>query len=382
MAEYGSYHRPDRADRRSSAADPAESGRPAAGCWPGPGAPWSSTTGRAPMPRSGSPRRSRPRGGRALPLGADIADPHQVDAMVGRAVEEFGGLDFLVANAGIWTGGAVEALTDADWARMIGVNLTGTFHLVRAAVPHLRAREGAGMVFIASTAGQRGEAFHSHYAASKGGLIAFTRSLAVELAPIRVNVVAPGWIRTDMSGGFAPAREHRRIAQGADSAGRPGRPRGRRRTGGVSPLAPRAPHHRSGAERQRRIGSALSRPGRDPASPSLVRTALARGAADRVEVSDWPRPATAGSRREPAEHAQAARHRGVADQGPNAQAVPGRGLHRQLQRRPHPRPAGQRRRDPRRLQEGSLGPPGGERGRTTSPRSTSCTATRRSGSPS
>jgi 3-oxoacyl-[acyl-carrier protein] reductase len=138
-------------------------------------------------------------GGRAVPFGADIADPRQVDAMVGRTVEEFGGLDFLVANAGIWTGGAVEALTDADWARMIGVNLTGTFHLVRAVVPQLRAREGTGMVFIASTAAQRGEAFHSHYAASKGGLIAFTRSLAVELAPIRVNVVAPGWIRTDMS---------------------------------------------------------------------------------------------------------------------------------------------------------------------------------------
>jgi 3-oxoacyl-[acyl-carrier protein] reductase len=138
-------------------------------------------------------------GGRALPVGADIANPHQVDALVGRAVEEFGGLDFLVANAGIWSGGAVDALTDADWARMIGVNLTGTFHLVRASVPHLRGRDGSAMVFISSTAGQRGEAFHSHYAASKGALFAFTRSLAVELAPTRVNVVAPGWVRTDMT---------------------------------------------------------------------------------------------------------------------------------------------------------------------------------------
>ncbi len=141
----------------------------------------------------------RARGGRALPVGADVANPHQVGAMVEQAVQEFGGLDFLVANAGIWTGGPVESLTDADWARMIGVNLTGTFHLVRAVVPHLRARAGAGMVFIGSTAGQRGEASHSHYAASKGALIAFTRSLAVELAPIRVNLVSPGWIRTDMS---------------------------------------------------------------------------------------------------------------------------------------------------------------------------------------
>ncbi|NTU47661.1 MAG: SDR family oxidoreductase, partial [Syntrophobacteraceae bacterium] len=68
-----------------------------------------------------------------------------------------------------------------------------------ACVPHLRARPGTGIVFVGSTAGQRGEAFHSHYAATKGGLISFTRSLAVELAPVRVNLVAPGWIRTDMS---------------------------------------------------------------------------------------------------------------------------------------------------------------------------------------
>lgn len=138
-------------------------------------------------------------GGRAIALGADVANPHLVDAMVTETVEEFGGVDFLVANAGIWAGGAIESLTDADWARMIGVNLTGTFHLVRACVPHLRRRTGAGIVLIASTAGQRGEAFHAHYAASKGGLITLARSLAVELAPIRVNSVAPGWIRTDMT---------------------------------------------------------------------------------------------------------------------------------------------------------------------------------------
>jgi len=134
-----------------------------------------------------------------LMVGADVANPHLVGAMVDQVVSSLGGLDILVCNAGIWVGGAVESITDADWARMIGVNLTGTFHLIRVAVPHLRARAGSSIVIVTSTAGQRGEAGHSHYAASKGGLIALTRSLAVELAPIRVNAVAPGWIRTDVT---------------------------------------------------------------------------------------------------------------------------------------------------------------------------------------
>ncbi|MBD3335320.1 MAG: glucose 1-dehydrogenase [Candidatus Eisenbacteria bacterium] len=140
-------------------------------------------------------------GRRGHPVQADVADPRLVGLMVDQAADELGGLDILVANAGIWTAGPLETMTDADWARMLGVNLTGCFHLARAVVPHLRRRGGGAIVFIASTAGQRGEAEHSHYAASKGGLIAFSKSLAVELAPlgIRVNVVAPGWIRTDMT---------------------------------------------------------------------------------------------------------------------------------------------------------------------------------------
>ncbi len=141
-------------------------------------------------------------GRRAVAVPGDVANPQLVGAMVAQAVSAFGRLDVLVANAGIWTDGAIDRMTDADWARMIGVNLTGTFHLIREAVPHLRAQEGASIVVIASTAGQRGEAFHSHYAASKGGLLALVRSLAVELAPIRVNAVSPGWIRTDMTEPF------------------------------------------------------------------------------------------------------------------------------------------------------------------------------------
>jgi len=143
-------------------------------------------------------------GRRAITIAADVINPQQVDLMVQSVVERLGGLDILVNSAGIWTDGSIDRMTDADWARMIGVNLSGVFHACRAAVPAMRARGGGSIVNIASTAGQRGEAHHSHYAASKGGLIALTKSLAVELAPdaIRVNVVAPGWIRTDMTEEF------------------------------------------------------------------------------------------------------------------------------------------------------------------------------------
>ncbi|MBK8232254.1 MAG: SDR family oxidoreductase [Candidatus Eisenbacteria bacterium] len=139
-------------------------------------------------------------GRRSFPIATDVMNPIYVNAMVDQIGERMGGLDLVVLNAGIWTNGAIDTMTDADWARMIGVNLTGCFHVARATVPLLKARGGGSLIFITSTAGQRGEAFHSHYAATKGALIAMVRSLAVELAPnIRVNAVSPGWIRTSMT---------------------------------------------------------------------------------------------------------------------------------------------------------------------------------------
>jgi 3-oxoacyl-[acyl-carrier protein] reductase len=92
-------------------------------------------------------------------------------------------------------------MSDNEWNEMIGINLSGAFHVIRAAVPHFKASGGGTIVNLSSTAGQRGEAGHSHYAATKGALISMTKSLAVELAPhgIRTNCVAPGWVDTDMS---------------------------------------------------------------------------------------------------------------------------------------------------------------------------------------
>jgi 3-oxoacyl-[acyl-carrier protein] reductase len=140
-------------------------------------------------------------GGEAFALAADVSIKSEAEMMVDETVERFGRLDILVNNAGIWTGSPVEELSDGQWNRTIEVNLTGPFNMIRAAVPHMKESGGGRIVNISSTAGQRGEPEHSHYAATKGGLIAMTKSLAVELAAdgILTNCVAPGWIETDMT---------------------------------------------------------------------------------------------------------------------------------------------------------------------------------------
>lgn len=133
--------------------------------------------------------------------------------LVADVVAAFGRLDALVVNHGIWPPRdvAISAMTDEQWHRTIAVNLDSAFGLVRAAVGQMEKQgrrahgEAAGhVVLVSSTAGQRGEAFHADYAASKGALISMTKGLGTELAPkgIYVNCVAPGWVMTDMS---APA---------------------------------------------------------------------------------------------------------------------------------------------------------------------------------
>jgi 3-oxoacyl-[acyl-carrier protein] reductase len=140
-------------------------------------------------------------GGEAFALAADVAQRADAEMLVDETVARFGGIDILVNNAGIWKGAPVEEISDGEWAEMLGINLTGSFHCVRAAVPPMKEARSGRIVNIASTAGQRGEADHAHYAATKGAIIAMTKSLAVELAPfgILVNAVAPGWTVTDMT---------------------------------------------------------------------------------------------------------------------------------------------------------------------------------------
>jgi 3-oxoacyl-[acyl-carrier protein] reductase len=140
-------------------------------------------------------------GGEARAYQADVAQNEQCRSMIDWTIKEFGGLDIVINNAGIWKEAAIENMTPAILDETIKANVNGCFYCTSAAVPHMKKQKSGKIIFVSSTAGQRGEAFHSHYAASKGALISLTKSLAPELAPfgIMVNCVAPGWVDTDMS---------------------------------------------------------------------------------------------------------------------------------------------------------------------------------------
>lgn len=146
-------------------------------------------------------RRLEALGVRAISLQAETTDELALSGFVSRIVREWGSLDVAVANAGIWLGAPIEKMTTAEFREMMDVNMTGSFLLAKLAAQRMIEQKSGAIVIVSSTAGQRGESGHSHYAASKGAQISFTKSLAVELAPhgIRVNCVAPGWVETDMT---------------------------------------------------------------------------------------------------------------------------------------------------------------------------------------
>ncbi len=131
---------------------------------------------------------------------ADLSSEDGCRELITSVGETFGAIDILVVNHGVWERGDIGKMTNRELDRTIDLNLKSIFYLTREAL-HYFPESGGAMVFISSTAGQRGEAHYSHYAASKGGMISLTKSLAVELAPrkIRVNSVAPGWVMTDMT---------------------------------------------------------------------------------------------------------------------------------------------------------------------------------------
>lgn len=136
----------------------------------------------------------------ALAVQADVSLIGDAERLVVAALRRFERLDFVICNAGIWEGATVEAMTEQVWDRTIDLNLKGTWTVCHMSVPHMKQRQFGRIVIVSSTAGQRGEANVSNYAASKGGQISFTKSLAAELGPfgINVNSVAPGWVDTDM----------------------------------------------------------------------------------------------------------------------------------------------------------------------------------------
>jgi 3-oxoacyl-[acyl-carrier protein] reductase len=138
-------------------------------------------------------------GVKAFAYQGDLATRAANDEFVAEAVKQFGHVDIFVGNAGIWPDVAVPVsdLDDDRWRQTVATNLDGMFFGARAAVRHMP--NGGRLVFISSTAGQRGEAGHADYAASKGAMISFVKSLAVELGArdITVNSVAPGWVDTE-----------------------------------------------------------------------------------------------------------------------------------------------------------------------------------------
>jgi 3-oxoacyl-[acyl-carrier protein] reductase len=150
------------------------------------------------------------RGVRAFAHAADLSAAAGTTSLFDRAMREFGGLDIFVGNAGIWPPDdiALTDMSDEHWRRTMNENVDAMFYSTRAAARQLE--RGGRIVLVSSTAGQRGEAYHADYAASKGAMISFVKSLAVELAKreITVNAVAPGWVDTEM------------VAQALESEGR------------------------------------------------------------------------------------------------------------------------------------------------------------------
>jgi 3-oxoacyl-[acyl-carrier protein] reductase len=140
---------------------------------------------------------------RCAAVQSDLASEAPAKAVVEATVARFGRLDILVANHGIWPVDdiPIEQMTESHWKRTFAVNLESVFGLVKHAVAQMK-RQGKGghIVLVSSTSGQRGEAFHVDYSATKGALISLTKGLSTELAAdgILVNSVAPGWVATDM----------------------------------------------------------------------------------------------------------------------------------------------------------------------------------------
>ena len=130
---------------------------------------------------------------------ADVSHLEQVRAAVGAAIERLGSLDVLINNAGISIRHDFLDITPQEWDEVLGVNLTGIFHVAQAAARHMVARGSGVILNTASTAGSTGYPHYADYSASKGGVIALTLAMALELAPVvRVNAVSPGYVLTPM----------------------------------------------------------------------------------------------------------------------------------------------------------------------------------------
>jgi len=157
--------------------------------------------------------------GKVVAVRANVAKMADAEYLITTAIRHFGRLDILVANAGIWNCAPlpIEKMAEREWDEMMAVNLKGVYSVIHHAVSHMIRQRSGRIIVVSSTAGQRGEAFHTHYGASKGGVISLVKGLSTELAPhhILVNCVAPGWIETDMA---RPVLKNRRLQRQAIAA--------------------------------------------------------------------------------------------------------------------------------------------------------------------
>ena len=170
-------------------------------------------------------------------LGADRCHAVQVDldsaqsaeALVSAAVSRFGRIDSAVLNHGIWPADdiPIDTMSDDHWQRTVDINLNSVFGLLKHTVAQMKRQDDGGhIVIISSTAGQRGEAYHCDYAATKGAVISMVKGLSTELAKHRiyVNTVAPGWVRTDMSKGVMADPKTSEVVKRTIPLGRIGEP--------------------------------------------------------------------------------------------------------------------------------------------------------------
>ena len=138
---------------------------------------------------------------RILAIKADVRDQQQLDQAVAQGIAEFGKIDILIANAGIWTMAPFWELTEDQWDEMIGVNLTGVWKSAKAVAPHMIERQTGSIVITSSTNGLEAGLNYAHYVAVKHGVIGLMKNIALELAPygIRCNSINPGAIKTPMT---------------------------------------------------------------------------------------------------------------------------------------------------------------------------------------
>jgi 3-oxoacyl-[acyl-carrier protein] reductase len=167
---------------------------------------------------------ARKHGTRVEACKADCSKMAGNKMLVDQCVARLGRLDILVANAGVWNieDLPIDKMNEKQWDDMMRVNLKSVYSVIHYAVPQMIKQKSGRIIPISSTAGQRGESFHTHYGASKGAIISLTKGLASELARhnILVNCVAPGWVATDMSNPVIETKEGKKMIAAAIPLGR------------------------------------------------------------------------------------------------------------------------------------------------------------------